>query len=46
MSEKQVTECVVCMTEVEVLEEFNGEMMCDKCYNDPENYVFGDDKNE
>lgn len=34
------TECVVCTKEIEVLEDFNGEMMCQECYNDPENYVF------
>ena len=40
------TECVVCMKEVEILEHFNGEMMCEDCYNDPENYVFGDDTDD
>lgn len=40
MSEKQTTECVVCMKEIEVLEKFNGEMMCEKCYQDKENEVF------
>ena len=37
------TECVVCTKEIEVLEEFNGEMMCSECYNDPENFVFEGD---
>lgn len=37
------TECVVCGKEIEVLEQFNGEMMCQDCYNDPENEVFGDE---
>ncbi len=36
------TECAVCGQEIEVLEQFNGEMMCEECYNDPENEVFGD----
>lgn len=39
---KSLTECVVCGEEIEVLEEFNGEMMCQNCYNDPSNHVFGD----
>lgn len=34
------TECVICTKEIEVLEEFNGEMMCSECYHDPDNYVF------
>ena len=29
------TECVVCCKEVEMLESFNGEMMCQECYQDP-----------
>lgn len=37
------TECVVCGKEIEVLEQFNGEMMCEECYQDPENEVFGDE---
>ena len=37
---KTMTECVVCGEEIEVLDKFNGEMMCDECYNDPENEVF------
>ena len=37
------TECVVCGKEIEVLEQFNGEMMCQDCYNDPENEVFSDE---
>lgn len=36
------TECAVCTKEIDVLEEFNGEMMCEGCYNDPENEVFTD----
>lgn len=43
---KAKTECVICTKEIEVLDEFNGEMMCQECYNDEENYVFGDDANE
>lgn len=41
--EKAKTECVVCMKEIELLDEFNGEMMCQECYNDEENHVFGND---
>lgn len=37
------TECAVCMKEIEVLEDFNGEMMCEECYSDPENEVFTDE---
>lgn len=40
---KAVTECAICVKEVEVLDNFNGEMMCQDCYHDPENEVFGDD---
>lgn len=39
------TECVVCTKEIDVLDKFNGEMMCDDCYNNPDNHVFGDDDN-
>lgn len=35
-----MTECVVCSKEVENLEVRNGEMMCEDCYNNPENEVF------
>lgn len=34
------TECVICTKEIELLEDYNGEMMCEDCYNDPENEVF------
>lgn len=40
------TECVVCTKAIEVLEDFNGEMMCQECYNDPANYVFGEETEE
>lgn len=40
------TECVVCTKDIEVLGEFNGEMMCQECYHDKENYVFGDEADE
>lgn len=40
------TECAICMKEIEVLEHFNGEMMCQECYHDKENHVFGDDNND
>ena len=40
------TECVICTKEIEVLEEFNGEMMCSECYNDPENFVFVEESEE
>lgn len=46
MSEKQITQCVVCEKEIEVMEKFNGEPMCQECYHDKENYVFGDDVDE
>lgn len=38
-----MTECVVCGKEIQVMEKFNGEPMCQECYNSKENYVFGDD---
>ncbi|WP_255407403.1 hypothetical protein [Sporosarcina sp. P13] len=37
------SECVVCGKEIEVLDQFNGEMMCEECYQNPENEVFGDE---
>lgn len=40
------TECVICAKEIKILEEFNGEMMCQECYEDEENYVFEGDVNE
>lgn len=40
---KAVTECAVCGKEIEVLEKFNGEMMCEDCYHEPSNEVFADD---
>lgn len=42
---KSVTECAVCGKEVEVLDEFNGEMMCKDCYHEEGNHIFGDDIN-
>lgn len=39
---KDITECVVCEKKIDVLEAFNGEMMCQECYHDAENQVFGD----
>lgn len=41
MTEK--TECVICMKEIEVMDKFNGEPMCQGCYHAEENHVFGDD---
>ena len=41
--EVKTTECVICTKEIEVLEDFNGEMMCEECYNEPGNEVFTDD---
>lgn len=35
-----MTECAVCGKEIKVLEQFNGEMMCQECYHNPENEVF------
>jgi hypothetical protein len=43
MGEKVITECVVCTKEIELLDTFNGEMMCEDCYQDPENEVFTDE---
>lgn len=40
---KVTVECVVCEKEIELLDEFNGEMMCEDCYNNPENEVFDDE---
>lgn len=37
------TECVICTKEIEIMESYNGEPMCQECYNSKENYVFGDD---
>lgn len=37
------TECVICEKEIKSLDEFNGEMMCEDCYNDPDNEVFEDE---
>ena len=37
------TECVVCGKTIELLLEFNGEMMCEDCYDNPENEVFTDE---
>lgn len=34
------TECAVCAKDVVILEHFNGEMMCEECYVDPENQVY------
>lgn len=42
LPEKETTQCVICGKDIEVLDEFNGEMMCKECYNDPENEVFED----
>lgn len=33
-------ECSICCKEIQQLEEFNGEPMCQGCYHDPENEVF------
>lgn len=37
------TECVICTKEIEVLDNFNSEMMCEECYKEPENEVFTDE---
>lgn len=34
------TECVICTKEIKIIDNYNGEMMCQECYNDPENEVF------
>ena len=36
-------ECVVCGKEIETLENFNGEPMCEECYHAPEKEVFKDE---
>lgn len=41
-----MTECCICGQEVDNIENRNGEMMCEECYNDENNYVFGDDADE
>lgn len=40
MKKLNKTECVICAKEIEIVEKFNGEMMCEECYTDPENEVF------
>lgn len=40
------TQCVICAKEIDVLENFNGEMMCEECYHDPDNFVFVEDGEE
>lgn len=37
------TECVICCKEIQVIKVFNGEMMCEDCYNNTENEVFADE---
>lgn len=44
--EKPMTECAVCEKKIEVLEKFKGEMMCEECYHDPANHVFGSSEEE
>lgn len=36
-------ECVICGKEIQALENFNGEPMCEECYHAPENEVFTDE---
>ena len=36
------TECTVCTKEIDILDKFNGEPMCEECYQDSENEVFTD----
>lgn len=40
------TECVICTKEIEILDKFSGEMMCQECYHDPANYVFHEEDDE
>lgn len=42
MAEKTI-ECSICCTEIQHLEDFNGEPMCQDCYHDPANEVFTDE---
>lgn len=44
MSTNDKTECSICTKEVVVLERFNGELMCEDCYRDPENQIFDDEE--
>lgn len=37
-----MVECAVCERELEQLDKFNGEMMCEQCYTDEDNHVFED----
>lgn len=46
MEEVKKTECVICGKEIEVLEDFNGETMCQGCYHEEENHVFEGDVDE
>lgn len=39
----KTTECAICTKEIELLLKFNGEMMCEECYSNPENDVFEGD---
>lgn len=36
-------ECVICCKEIEPLEVYNGEPMCNECYHAKDNEVFTDD---
>lgn len=33
-------ECSICEKEIEILDEYNGEPMCEECYHEEENEVF------
>ena len=41
--DEQKTQCVICCKEIEVLDNFNGELMCQECYDDPDNEVYDHD---
>lgn len=41
-----MTECVICGNEVGNFEIRNGEMMCETCYNDKENRIFSNAKDD
>lgn len=40
MADQHKTECAICGRDIEIMDIFNGEPMCQDCYHDPENEVF------
>ena len=37
------TECAICTKEIDVLDKFVGEPMCEECQRNPDNEVFADE---